>query len=49
MKAVEKVRDYVDGEIVLTTHPVLPIPDEALDDRTPPFDVGKTTPLAYAA
>lgn len=49
MKAVEKVRDYVDGEIVLTTHPAVPIPPRDPNDDSLPWDVSDVTPLAHAA
>jgi len=46
MKANIENREYEDGEIVLITYPTVPIPDEVLNDPTPPFEV---SPLAHAA
>jgi hypothetical protein len=49
MKAVERTRDYVDGEVVLVTHPATPIPPRDPNDGSPPWDVSDAAPLAHAA
>lgn len=38
--------DYEDGQIVLVTHPAKPLPTQASNDDTPPFDV---EPIGHAA
>jgi hypothetical protein len=49
MKADEGNRDYVDGEIVLVTHPTVPIPPRDPNDDSPPWDVSDDAPLGHAA